>query len=55
MIFILLDQIIFKNELQEVAYKTLEKLSIHYEREETDEATTMKDCTLIDKKLNMKW
>ena len=44
----------FKNELQEVAYKTLKKLSIHYERVETDEAITMKDCTLIDKKLNMK-
>ena len=44
----------FKNELQEVVYKTLEKLSIHYERVETDDAITMKDCTLINKKLNMK-
>ena len=44
----------FKNKLQKVVYKTLEELSIHYERVETDEAITMEDCTEIDKKLKMK-
>ena len=44
----------FKNELQEKVYKTLEKLSINFERVETDEAITMEDCIEIDKKLNMK-
>ena len=44
----------FKNELQEIVYNTLEKLSIHYERVDTDEAITMEDCTEIEKKLKMK-
>ena len=43
----------FKNKLQEKVYKTLEKLSINFERVETDEAITMEDCIEIDKKLNM--
>ena len=44
----------FKNELQEKIYKTLEELSINFERVETDEAITMEDCIEIDKKLDMK-
>ena len=43
----------FKNKLQEKVYKTLEKLSINFERVETDEAITMEDCIEINKKLNM--
>ena len=44
----------FKNELQQKVYETLEKLSINFERVETDEAITMEDCIEIDKKLNMR-
>lgn len=44
----------FKNKLQEKVYKTLDELSVDYERVETDEAITMEDCVEIDKKLNMK-
>ena len=44
----------FKNELQEKVYRTLEELSINFERVETDEAITMEDCIEIDKKLDMK-
>jgi len=44
----------FKSELQEKIYKILENLSINFERVETDEAITMKDCIEIDKKLDMK-
>lgn len=44
----------FKTELQQKVYKTLEELSINYERVETDEAITMEDCIEINKKLNMK-
>ena len=44
----------FKNELQEKVYKTLEELSIYFERVETDEAITMEDCVEIDRKLQMK-
>lgn len=44
----------FKNELQEKVYKTLSKLEISFERVDTDEAITMKDCTQIENKLNMK-
>lgn len=43
-----------KNELQEKVYKVLDELSINFERVETDEAITMEDCIVIDKKLNMK-
>ena len=43
----------FKNKLQEKVYKTLEKLSINFERVETDEVITMEDCIEINKKLNM--
>ena len=34
-------------------YQTLEKLNIPFERVETDEAITMEDCILINKKLDM--
>ncbi len=44
----------YKNKIQERVYKTLDELSIFYERVETDEAITMEDCIEIDKKLNMK-
>ncbi len=44
----------YKNKIQERVYKTLDELSISYERVETDEAITMEDCIEIDKKLNMK-
>ncbi len=44
----------YKNKLQEKVYRTLDELSISYERVETDEAITMEDCIEIDKKLNMK-
>lgn len=44
----------FKNKLQEKVYKILEKLSINFERVETDEVITMEDCIEINKKLNMK-
>lgn len=44
----------FSTELQEKVYKTLKKLSINYERVETDEAITMEDCIEINKKLDMK-
>ncbi len=44
----------YKNKIQEKVYKTLDELSISYERVETDEAITMEDCIEIDKKLNMK-
>lgn len=44
----------FENKLQENVYKVLTKLSINYERVETDEAITMDDCIEINKKLDMK-
>ncbi len=44
----------YKNKIQEIVYRTLDELSISYERVETDEAITMEDCIEIDKKLNMK-
>lgn len=44
----------FQTRLQEKVYKTLDELSINYERVETDEAITMEDCIEINKKLNMK-
>ena len=43
----------FKTRLQELVYKELERLQIPFERVDTDEAITMKDCAAIDKKLNM--
>lgn len=44
----------YKNELQFLVYKTLNELGIPYERVETDEAITMKDCAAINEKLDMK-
>ena len=44
----------FKTKLQEKVYSVLDELNIHYERVDTDEAITMEDCILINKKLNMK-
>lgn len=43
----------FQTRLQELVYKELERLQIPFERVDTDEAITMKDCAAIDKKLNM--
>ena len=44
----------FTTPLQRRAYRAPEKLSIPFERVETDEAITMEDCVLINQKLNMK-
>lgn len=44
----------FKSPLQKETYAYLEKLHIPYERVDTDEAVTMEDCVLINKKLDMK-
>ncbi len=44
----------FKTPLQEKVYRTLEELSIPYERVDTDEVITMEDCEAVDEKLNMK-
>lgn len=44
----------FRTPLQEKTYQTLAELDIPYERVDTDEAITMKDCALIDQKLDMK-
>lgn len=44
----------YKNRLQKETYQALEKLKIPFERVDTDEAITMDDCTLIDRKLHMK-
>ncbi len=43
----------FKNDLQQMAYATLQKLQIPFERVDTDEAITMEDCVLIDQRLKM--
>lgn len=43
----------YKTELQELVYNTLGKLNIPFERVDTDEAISMEDCILINKKLNM--
>lgn len=43
-----------KTPLQKAVYQTLEQLHIPFHRVDTDEAITMEDCILIDKKLNMK-
>jgi len=45
---------VYKNELQQKVYATLEKLGISYKRVDTDEAISMDDCVLIDQKLEMK-
>jgi Ala-tRNA(Pro) deacylase len=44
----------YQTPLQEMAYKSLEKLQIPFERVVTDEAITMDDCVQINQKLNMK-
>ena len=44
----------FKTPLQEKVYRTLEELSISYERVDTDEVITMEDCEAVDEKLKMK-
>jgi Ala-tRNA(Pro) deacylase len=40
--------------LQQSTYLALQQLNIPFQRVDTDEAITMDDCTLINKKLNMK-
>lgn len=44
----------FENDLQKKTYEALESLDIPFERVDTDEAVTMDDCVMINKKLNMK-
>ena len=44
----------YKSPLQEMAYKSLEKLQISFERVDTDEAISMVDCIEINRKLDMK-
>lgn len=44
----------FDTPLQKEIYEVLQNLHITYERVNTDEAITIEDCVLIDKKLNMK-
>lgn len=45
---------IFENNIQKLAYETLKKLDIEFERVDVTEAITMEDCIEIDKRLNMK-
>lgn len=44
----------YKTDLQRTVYETLAKLNIPFERVDTDDAITMDDCVLIDRKLDMK-
>lgn len=44
----------YKTPLQERVYATLQQFNIPYERIDCDEAITMEDCILIDKKLQMR-
>ena len=44
----------FKTPLQEKVYKVLQELQIPFERVDTDDAISMKDCILINQKLDMK-
>lgn len=44
----------YKSPLQEMAYESLEKLQISFERVDTDEAISMVDCIEINQKLDMK-
>lgn len=43
----------YKSPLQEMTYKSLEKLQISFERVDTDEAISMEDCIAINQKLDM--
>jgi len=45
---------VYQNDLQQMVYETLGKLDIPFERVDTDEAISMDDCILIDRKLDMK-
>ena len=45
---------LFKTNLQEKVYRTLEDLQIPFERVDTDEVITMEDCVAVNEKLNMK-
>lgn len=45
---------IYKSPLQKMAYESLAKLRISFERVETDETITMEDCIQINEKLDMK-
>ena len=44
----------FSTSLQQGTYLALQQLNISFQRVDTDEAITMDDCTLINKRLNMK-
>lgn len=43
----------FGSSLQQQVYETLSRLSIPFERVDTDEAITMEDCTAINERLDM--
>ena len=43
----------YQTAVQEYAYRALNSLGIPFERVETDEAITMADCVMIEKKLDM--
>jgi len=45
---------VYKTELQEKTYRTLQDLQIPFERVDTDEAITMEDCVQIDNKMGMR-
>lgn len=43
----------FKSPLQKKVYQVLGELKVPYERVDTDEAITMEDCVLINRRLDM--
>lgn len=45
---------VFKGDLQEKVYYVLKKLSIEFERVDSDEVITMEDCEEVNKKLDIK-
>ncbi len=45
---------ILSTDLQKIVYEMLSKLEIPFQRVDTDEAITMEDCVLINRKLDIK-
>ena len=45
---------VFESPLQELVYKTLEKLGIPFARVDTDPGLTMEDCLNIDRKIDVR-
>ena len=43
----------FKSPLQKKVYQVLGELKVPYKRVDTDEAITMEDCVLINRRLDM--